>query len=316
LCNSVLYKAWSGDKPFGGFTKFSWDVRDNTKFPRFDKISPEEYLDWVCSSSGMTRDDPKFKREYLGLWAKEEGGLVYGFNPKTDYVNCVPPEVTDWRYIISCDAGFIDSDAIIVCAYSPSHDKAYVVDAYTDDKQSVSSFIEAIINFKSKYYPSHVIVDSGSGGLKIVAELNERYKINATAALKYNPKSIGAAIVASEFKLSRLKLVYNEEVEEVGLQLSNIFWRTRISSQGVEERFIPDGKTVKGQGNQIIGDDLADCLLYAVKYLKTYNYKAPDAELTPQERVLNMIQNHKAQLAKRYKDNQVDFNPNERSDWY
>jgi hypothetical protein len=264
----------------------------------------------------MTRDDPKFKREYLGLWAKEEGGLVYGFNPKTDYVNCVPPEVTDWRYIISCDAGFIDSDAIIVCAYSPSHDKAYVVDDYTDDKQSITSFIDAIMAFKSKYAPSHVIIDSGGGGLKIVAELNERYKINATPALKYNPKALGCAIVAAEFKLGRLKLVLNEAVEEYGMQLSSIFWRTRIGSNGVEERYVPDGRQVKGQGNKTLGDDLCDCGLYAIKYLKTFNYRPPDADLTPEERVLNMIENHKAQLVKRYNANQVDFDPNQKSDWY
>jgi phage terminase large subunit len=316
LCNSVLYKVWEGSKPFGGFERFHWSVADNKKFPRFDKITPEQYFDEVCRSSGMTRDDPKFKREYLGLWAKEEGGLVYGFNPKTDYVNCVPPEVTDWRYVISCDAGFIDSDAIIVCAYSPSHDKAYVVDAYTDDKQSITSFIDAIMTFKSKYSPSHVIIDSGGGGLKIVEEIRERYKVMATAAQKYSPKSIGCAIVASEFKLGRLKLIYNEEVEELGLQLQNIFWRTRIGANGVEERYIPDGRQVKGKENKVLGDDLSDALLYAMRYLKTYNYHAPDSDLTPEEKVRSLIQQHKDTLVKKYKENQIDFNPNEKTSWY
>ena len=116
--------------------------------------------------------------------------------------------------------------------------------------------------------------------------------------------------------MGRLKLIYNEEVEELGLQLQSIFWRTRIGANGVEERVIPDGHQVKGQGNKVLGDDLCDSLLYAMRYLKTFNYRPPDADLTPEERVRSLIQQHKDALVKKYKDNQVDFNPNEKTSWY
>ena len=307
LSTSVLFRAWQGEAPLSGFQKFHWNSTQNSKFPRFvNGIStPETYLQELCDKTGYKMTDPGFMREYLGLFTKDADSLCYGFDPDRDVISELPV-LQDWQYVISCDSGFIDSDAIVVTAFSTSHDTAYAIDAYTNDKQDVTAFMEKISEFRDKYPSAKVIMDPGGGGVKLVSELNNRYKISAKVAQKYSPKSVGAGIVASEFRLKKLKVLDTPDTEELQLQLSSITWHTRVNRSGIVERYIPDGKQVKGQGNNLIGDDLVDAFLYSIKYLKTYNYRKGADPLTPEERINKVVEDHYKSLSERFRQKQEE----------
>lgn len=296
LCKSVLFLAWKGEKPFKGFKPFHWNVTHNVKLPRFVRgiSTPETYLKEICEETGYNLNDFGFRREYLGEFVEDSSSLVYGFNPDRDLAPSLP-EGHEWNYVVSADAGFNDSDAIVVAAFSYTHKIAYFVDSYSAAGQDFSSLAEKIVEFNEKYSPIMTIIDPGGGGLKIVEEMNNRYKIRAEPAGKYNPKAAGCALMASDFRRGILKVIDNPENQLLIAQFSNITFITKTDRDGNVKRVVPDGKqVVTSQG--VIGDDEADSALYAFRYMRNYYSSEPEI-LSREEMIVRQVSDHKKSVA-------------------
>ena len=293
LCNSVLYKAFRKDKGFHDFVSFQWNVTHNSKFPAFVNgiETPETFLADIRERKGFKESDPTYRREYLGEFVESLDDLVYGFNPKRDLVKDEPLPTGKWHYIISGDVGFCDADGITVVAFSYEHPTAYVVESYSKSGQDVTAFADKIKELRDKYNPMRIVIDPGGGGVKVVAELNNRYRINAHVAEKYSPKIAGCALVSSEFRRGKLKIIDNQDNEVLVSQLSSITYRTRTNRYGDVERYVPDGNQVVGTEG-VIGDDVADSFLYAFKQLKNYWYEEVD-QFSPIEEQRRALQAHK-----------------------
>jgi hypothetical protein len=293
LCQSVLFKASMKAKPFHNFECFRWNITHNTKFPAFvsGKKTPETYLEDVRERTGYKETDPSYRREYLGEFVESLDDLVYGFDPKRDLVKDEPLPTGKWHYIISGDVGFCDADGITVVAFSYEHPTAYVVESYSKSGQDVTAFADKIKELRDKYNPMRIVIDPGGGGVKVVAELNNRYRINAHVAEKYSPKIAGCALVSSEFRRGKLKIIDNQDNEVLVSQLSSITYRTRTNRYGDVERYVPDGNQVVGTEG-VIGDDVADSFLYAFRQLKNYWYEEAD-QFSPIEEQRRALQAHK-----------------------
>jgi hypothetical protein len=289
---SVLALAWNGDKPYKGYTKYHWNVTHNIKFPRFVNgvSTPDTYLKEIRDETGYKETDGGYIREFIGKFTNDSDSLVYGFDEDRDTCDELPSG-HEWNYIVAADAGYVDSDAILCLAFSYTHRIAYVVECYSEAGQDFSSFAEKIAEFNDKYKPIDTIIDPAGGGKKVVEELNSRYRINARAAEKYNPKVTGTAIVASEFRREGLKVLNNDTTQLLIAQLSNITYITKTDKDGNVKRVVPDGKqVVTSQG--VIGDDIADSLLYAHRCCR--NYLAEEFEpISETEHLSRKIQDHK-----------------------
>jgi len=299
LCQSVLYKAWKGEeKGWKGFKPFHWNVTDNEKFPRFlnGVSTPEGYLQEVMEATGYTIDSPTFQREYLGLFVKDEGSLVYNFDYKRDVCEDLPNG--EWYYILSGDTGFKDSDAIIVVAFNYSSPTAYVVDEFTKDGLGVDEFITLYMEFYEKYNPISSVIDYGGGGLKVIESINQRYHINTKACKKWTPKAIGAAVVSAEFQGRRLKVL--TKCESLISQLESITWVTKTNRDGVIQRVIPDGSQVRDAHGTVVSDDCADALLYAMNEVRNY-LSIEEPILSEEESLRRMLDGHKKSILERAK---------------
>jgi PBSX family phage terminase large subunit len=295
LLKSILYLAWNGDKPYKNFEKFHWNVTNNVKFPRFVSgvSTPETYLEEICNETGYKTTDPGFQREFLGNFVEDKDSLVYGFDPDRDVCESLPAG-HEWSYIVSCDLGFNDSDAAVVGAFSYTHRIAYVVETFSEAGQDFSTMAEKIRELNEKYNPIMTIVDSGSGGLKFVSELNHRYGIRAKPAEKYNPKAGGCAMMADSFRKQEFKVLDNDSNQILIAQLSNITFLIKTDKDGNTKRVVPDGKNVV-TANGIIGDDAADACLYLFKACR--NYLSTELETyTPEQLQTKLIEDHKAQV--------------------
>jgi hypothetical protein len=312
LCNSVLFKAFKKEKGFKDFESFQWNVTHNSKFPAFvsGQKTPDTFLSDVRERKGFKETDPTYRREYLGEFVESLEDLVYGFHPKRDIVNPGPLPAGKWFHIVSGDVGFCDADGITVVAFSYDHPVAYVVESYSKSGQDVTAFANKIKELRDKYSPMKIVIDPGGGGVKVVAELNNRYQINAQVAEKYSPKIAGCALVSSEFKREKLKIIDNEENEVLISQLSSITFRTRTNRFGDLERFVPDGNQVVGTEG-VIGDDVADSFLYAFKQLKNYWFIEPD-QYSPEEEQQRAIKAHKAALMAQAQEEATPKNPSEK----
>jgi hypothetical protein len=298
---SALAVAWRGEKPFASYVRFHWTTVDNPYLPLFVKggCTPDQYLDMVRREKGYTESDPSYRREYLGQFVEDKNALVYAFSPERDLAPSLP-EGHKWHYVISVDTGFNDADAITVGAFSYTHSIAYVVEGYSEAKQDLSSLMDKIKELNDKYKPILTIVDPGGGGLKFVAELNNRFGICAAPAEKYNPKIGGCALVSSAFRDETFKIIDNESTELLQCQLQNITFITKEDKWGNVRREVPDGKNVKGESG-VLGDDLADSMLYLFKRLKNY-YAVEVAKETPQEKTKRMLAEHMEKLLRQDKE--------------
>lgn len=291
LGTSALFKAWHGEKPFMDFQKFSWNTINNPKFPAFvnGDMSPETYLDVIKAETGYTDTSPAFIREYLGKFCNSVDDLAYGFDPDKHSVSEIPSG-HEWMYVLGIDCGYRDSDAIVCIAFSYTCKTAYIVESYTKAEQDITAFMEAIGLFYEKYNHPKTVMDYGGGGLKIIAEIRSRYKIPAVGAEKYNPKISGAQLVAADFRTERLKVVDNPSNTALMTQLATIITEQKKSRNGVMVTRVRDG-----------GDDLCDAMLYAFKFVRHY-FATERINLTPDERVKMIIEDHKKQLEMEYRE--------------
>lgn len=306
LCQSVLYKAWKGEeKGWKGFKPFHWNVTHNEKFPRFlsGKSTPEGYLKEVMEATGYTEDSPTFQREYLGLYVKDEGSLVYNFDYQRDTCESTPNG--EWYYVLSGDTGFKDSDAIIVVAFSYSSPVAFVVDEFTKDGLSVDEFITVYMEFYEKYNPISSVIDYGGGGLKVIESINQRYHINTKACKKWNPKTIGAAVISTEFQARRLKVL--RKCETTISQLESITWVNKTDRDGVVKRIIPDGYQVRDAHGEVISDDCVDALLYAMNEVRNF-LAIEEPELSEDDKLDKMLKDHKRSLIESARRKEQDTN--------
>jgi hypothetical protein len=297
---SVLRMAWDGTKSgWFGYSKFHWCVTDNIMFPRFlqGKSTPETYLQEVMEKSGFTVDSPQFIREYLGKFADDTDSLVYGFDYNRDTLLQLPPHIHNWVYIISGDVGFSDSDAIIVIAFSYSYPTAFIVDEFSKSGLSADEFVLIYKEFCDKYNPIRSVIDYGGGGLKIIETINQRYGINVKPCKKWSPKTIGAAVLSSEFRSQRLKVLTS--CDTTISQLESITWQTKVDRNGAMTRYIPDGKQVRDAHGAIISDDCADSLLYGLSELRNY-LAVEDEFLTPEQQQRKQLEEHRKKIVMDY----------------
>lgn len=307
LLQSVLYRAWEGtQKGWIGFKRFGWNVTDNKKFPRFvsGKSTPETYLQEIMDKTGYTADSPTFRREYLGEFVKSEGSLVYEFNYDRNTVEDLPSGV-QWLYVMSGDVGFRDSDAIVVVAFSYFHPVAYVVEEFSKSGLSADEFVIVYKDLYDKYKPISNVIDFAGGGLKIIETLNQRFKMHCKPCKKFNPKSIGAAVLSNEFISKRLMVL--KSCDTLISQLESITWISKTDRDGNVKQIIPDGFQVRDAFGEVVSDDCADSLLYALNELRNYNA----VELTEDTSVEAEVKKHKEALLRRVKERKERENSND-----
>ena len=154
-CKGVFYEACHQIEEFKTWEHHHWTLEKNTKFPAFVQglTTYDEMMQEVLEDRGITRDNPSFLREYMGVWAQENNSLVYNC-PEDSRIEILPND--EWKYILAYDTGFRDDDAFSVIAYSATDTSAYCVDAHNlppkygeDGEELPRSFSDVAEHIKS-----------------------------------------------------------------------------------------------------------------------------------------------------------------------
>lgn len=138
-------------------------------------------IDALRRLQGLSETDPKYLRETLGQWVRNEEGLVY---PIPD--RAIIPELPDdsWSYVLGVDVGYVDASAFVVLAYSSQRMQIVVAESFQRTEMIPSAVAAEVDRLVAKYDIESVVVDPGGGGKAYVEEMKQKYGLPAKVAQK------------------------------------------------------------------------------------------------------------------------------------
>ena len=145
------------------FSIHRWTVKDNPYMAHAVKAIYEDIEKGILNPS-----DPSFKREYLGLWVRDDQDIVYTYGEHNLFEEA--PESNDWEFILGVDLGYHDASAFVVAAWSPDHPALYFVDGFKQKNMLTSDVEEKIHRYMKDYNLSSIVMDTGGGSSRMVLE--------------------------------------------------------------------------------------------------------------------------------------------------
>lgn len=164
-----------------GWAHHHWTMHNNPWIKVKSGKDAQTIIEERAKRRGVALNDPSILREYYGQWIKDYNSLVYKFNSDKNVVLTPPTELT---YIFGIDIGWNDADAIAVLGYNFKDQNVYLVEEWTETKQTISDLVKKIDEMKTKYAPVKMVMDAGALGKKIQEEIRQRHQIPVEAAEK------------------------------------------------------------------------------------------------------------------------------------
>lgn len=244
-CAGYFYDACHSD----GWTHFHWTMAENPWIPLKSGKSVKEIQDEHLKRKGITEDDNSFRREWLGQWVKDENVIIYKYKPeRNDFYDL--PKNHDWRYILGCDIGWHDADAICIWAFCEDLPFLYLVHSESGSHQDITAFAKRCIALEEKYGKfARRVIDSGGLGKKVTEEINQRHKINFEPADK-TQKQAYIKLMNTDFRNGHIKVRPNSPIVEEWQRLQ---WNADTDPPKEDDRF---------------PNDMADAALYAWREAK------------------------------------------------
>lgn len=218
-----------------GFTLHRWSIPEN---PHTAAEFADECAELHRIKGPAYRDEPKFRRESLGLWPANNGaGFVYRFDEKRDTVRCMlqdneknDPDRKEeasrlnallrgdrsWKdskgcihryiYVIGCDIGHIDATGFSICAYSMTDQNFYVIKTSKIQRALVDHIAGDLIGYNAIFHPARILIDS-AGGSKVIAESIRREHGLPIQAAQKPEKQSHVARMNADFATQRIKVI-------------------------------------------------------------------------------------------------------------
>lgn len=224
-----------------------WSLQDNPFLPEDAKNE-----DLIIDDEGFSGvDDPRFLREFRGVWAVGENERMFsGFSADRNvYEGELPPE-HDWRFVLGCDFGWHDESAMCVLAWARTSSCVYVAEAWGKSRLFTDQIADQILTYRQKYGATRYVGDTGGYGKAIVVHLQRDYGINVEQAQK-REKLDHIAFINSAFARGDVKL-HKHACSRLIQQLQEVAWNENKTNAGAHER-----------------DDLAFAMVYGWRAAKS-----------------------------------------------
>lgn len=138
-------------------------------------------IDTLRRLQGLRPDDPKYLRETLGQWVRNEEGLVFPI-PDRALIDELPQG--SWTYVLGVDVGYVDATAFVVLAYNAERMQIVVVESYQKTEMIPSAVAAEVDKLVERWDIESVVVDPGGGGKAYVEEMKQKYGLPAKVAQK------------------------------------------------------------------------------------------------------------------------------------
>ncbi len=222
----LFYEASSGMRKH--YEVHMWSLVDN---PYLSDQAKD--LEFIREEEGLTEEDPRYIREYLGRWAAAESERVFsGFNAERNVYDHKLPEGHQWKYLLGCDFGWNDARAITVVAYAATHPKIYLVDNWAKRHAYPSDIAQQIEVYKAKYGVRRFIGDTGGYGKAIVVQLARDYGIMMQPAKKQEKLSF-VEFMNSEFYSGKIQV--HKRCDLLVTQFTDVAWNDDRTDVGKHE---------------------------------------------------------------------------------
>jgi PBSX family phage terminase large subunit len=165
---------WNEEKQ-QGWKDFFWTLQDNPHLPAEAKDH-----ETICFEDGLTRQDPRFIREYLGKWHLGEDGLMFKFDPRQNVWSGEPkdlPREHVWNYLLGCDFGYEDESALAVVAWSTTTKTTYIMETWAKNRTMTDGIAREIFRLRGKYPIKRMVGDIGGAGKFYQQALLKDYKL-------------------------------------------------------------------------------------------------------------------------------------------
>lgn len=210
----LFYTATTGD---GGeqWSAHHWTIWQNPFIANADA--------WVaayCRQYNLTPEHPTYKREWLGLWVRDDGVLVAPYDSVRN--GCRLAEIPDgdyrWEVIVDLGAGELPSTAFVVMAQRVRFPETYIV--YAEKRgDMIPSTVAARAELLSKHLPKHlpdaarlwsgmsagITVDEGGLGKGYADEMRRTYGLPVKAAEKQKKRAF-LELFAGDLKNGTMKV--------------------------------------------------------------------------------------------------------------
>lgn len=156
-----------------------WTMLDNPLNPRWAgrdnwRQLAQNELWKVLRRKGWTIDTPRFRREYLGLWCKDESEMLYRYDAGAVLVDELPPG-EDWQFVMGIDLGETGT-AFFVWAYSPDVTNVYGVWAEKHRHLRLEDVARIGKPLEKLFSPMKMkVIDTGGLGQTFARHLKERH---------------------------------------------------------------------------------------------------------------------------------------------
>jgi len=240
-CCGYFHDASTGAIP--GWSNHHGTILDNPYFPRWRgrdnwREEARAWLEGHRTKRGWNEDHPTYQREWLGKWVRDEGGLVYKYEPsKNDYDGTLPDGYT-WEYVAGVDFGHDDCFAVVVWAFCRDLPDLYEVYTYKKAGLTVSDWGRIIRDVEQRFDPIAEPADTGALGKAITKELNQRFGCNLQPAEK-KEKNANIDLMNSDFKLGILHIRAESPMKHT---LQTLQWSEKFTGDRRREdpRFVND----------------------------------------------------------------------------
>lgn len=245
----------------------------------------EKWLQSKREANKWTLDHPTYLREWTGLWVRDEGALVYPYNPQINQFRKLPeaPE-REWTYAIGCDVGYEDDTAFTVGAMRRGHPEVYLIHSEKRPHMIPSAVAARLQVLQTKYNAFEIVMDTGGIGKGYAEECSQRYGLFITPAQKTRKRAF-IEICRGEMLSGNIK-VNAEGCAPLLLEWSRLLWNEDQTEE--DERFPNHG---------------ADSALYLLRFLLPF-YKPAKEEDPPTEAQIAQKRNdkHRASIVARLRE--------------
>lgn len=244
-----------------GWSVHSWTPFDNP-FMR-DKV--QKHLNDLKKDNNKIELTPGYKQQWLCQWVVETDSRIYKYDPVKNSIKDEPliesllKQAPQWKYIIGCDFGYEDANALVVGAFYQHDPNCYIVDSIKQNHLQLDEIANLIIQLKETYKPVFIVGDAQD---KIVIEtLRQKHRIPLVAANKLG-KFAHTVSMNADFLMGKIKVI---EANNRALikEWDELVWAEKQRMLGVYKE------------NPTKENHLADAALYLHHFSKHYRATPP-----------------------------------------
>ena len=252
-CHGFFYDIT--EKGTYNFSVHRWTVKDNPYMQHAVRAIQKDIDNGILDPS-----DPSYKREYLGIWVRDDQEIVYNYTQNNLFEN--RPVSDEWEYILGIDLGYHDATAFVVVAWSPDYPSLYVIDEFKQSRMLTSEVEDKIHRFMKDYNFTSIVMDSGGGASKMLLEtFKQRSGIPLKAAHKSGDKVGMIKIMNSDLKACNVKI-------KRGMELLTEWDKLQYNKSGTAE-------------DKRFDNHLSDACFYAWQESRHYLYEEKEMPVIP-----------------------------------